>query len=196
MEGHIEAAAQEEVIRMKYCHLKRKSGQALVEVMIGIVAIMVLVSAILQIALMTKAHTDVMVKARAKAGSLAMTDLAPGMNLISNPDFIRDWDEGNDGRRLSKDDEFFTGDVDSFQGTIVNSSVHDPSGWYVIDSAPDNRVSLLHSDPMVVNSLGLVRGTASETLSLSLPAFRQLIYKADSIELEANAWMTLCKGVY
>jgi len=182
---------------MKSHHQKLKHGQALVEVMVGIVVVMVLVSAILQIALMSKTHTDVMVQARKEAGEIAMFDLAPGMNLLANPDYIKDWYEGDDGRRLSKDDEYDTGDIGSFQSIIVNSSVHDPSGWDTIDSAPDNRLSLLHSDPMVVNSIGLVKGTASDTLSLSLlPSFRHLIYRADSVELEATAWMTLCKGVY
>lgn len=192
-----EKADQGEAINMNYFHWRNKYGQALVEVMICIVVVMVLVSAILQIALMSKAHTDVMVEARSEAGNLAMTDLSQGMNLLADPEYIRDWFEGPDTRRLSRDDEHDAGDPGSFQSTIVNASVHDPSGWDIIDAAPYNRLSMLHADPLTVNSLGLVKGSASSTLSLEmLPAFRHLVYRSGSVELEATAWMTLCKGVY
>ncbi len=171
-----------------------KSGQALIEVMIGMVVILVLVSSILQIASMCRAHTDVMVEARAEAAERCMFELGPGMETLSDADYIGDWNEGNDQRRLSRDDEHDTGDTAAFQEKVVDKSATD---WSIIDSVPNNRISRLRADPMVISSFGLVKGYATDSAKLDmLPAFRHLVYKADSIDVEATTWMTLCKGVY
>ena len=174
-----------------------KSGQAMVEVMVGMVVILVLISSILQIASMCRAHTDVMVEARAKAAERCMFELPPGIDIISDAKYIGDWYEGDDQRRLSRDDENDTGDTTAFQSLVVDKSVNDAGGWDVIDGVPNNRISRLRSDPMVISSFGLVKGRATDSAKLDmLPAFRHLVYEADSIEVEATAWMTLCKGVY
>ena len=174
-----------------------KSGQAMVEVMVGMVVILVLISSILQIASMCRAHTDVMVEAREKAAELCMFELPPGIDIISDAEYIGDWYEGDDQRRLSRDDENDTGDTTAFQSLVVDKSVNDAGGWDVIDGVPNNRISRLRSDPMVISSFGLVKGRATDSAKLDmLPAFRHLVYEADSIEVEATAWMTLCKGVY
>jgi hypothetical protein len=175
----------------------RRSGQALVELMVGLVVVMVLVSGLLQIASMCRAHTDVMVEARKDAAMLCMLDLGPGMVIASNPDYIRDWHEGGDDRRLSRDDESDTGDASAFHRQIIGSSVHNESAWSLVDAAPYNELSRLRNDPFVATSFGLVKGTAKDSASLStLPAFRRLVYDSDTIDVEATTWMTLCKGVY
>lgn len=174
-----------------------RSGQAMTEVLIGLIAIMVVVSSILQIASMTRAHTDVMIDARKEVAELCMFDLAPGMDFLTDADYIRDWYEGNDQMRLSRDDEHDSGDAASFQMLIADPTAPDPSDWSIIDSAPNNRISRLRSDPLVINSLGLVKGSSSESAQLDmLPAFRHMVYAADSIDVEATVWMTLCKGIY
>lgn len=176
---------------------KSRSGQAIVEVMVGMVVILVLISSILQIASMCRAHTDVMVEARADAAELCMFELEPGMDLLSNADYIRDWHEGADERRLSRDDEHDTGDAAAFQMLVVDKTADDPSDWDIINASPNNRITRLRSDPMVISSFGLVKGRATDSAKLDmLPAFRHLVYKADSIEVEATTWMTLCKGIY
>lgn len=174
-----------------------RSGQALTELMVGMVVVLVLVAGLLQLASIMRAHTDAMVEAREEAASLAMIELDPGMNLVSDADYIRDWHEGADERRLSRDDFSDTGNAADFQNTVVDKTVNDASGWNLLDGVPNNRISSLRSDAMVVTSFGLVKGSASESASLdTLPAFRHLIYSSDTIDVEATAWMTLCRGLY
>jgi len=174
-----------------------RSGQALVELMVGLVVVMVLVAGILQIASMTSAHTDAMAEARQEVAPLTLLDLEPGMGVLSDADYIKDWHEGADERRLSRDDYSDDGNTVGFQDLIVDKTAHDPSGWAVIDSSPNNRISALRADPMVITSFGLVKGSATESARLDmLPAFRHLVYRSDTIDVEATAWMTLCKGIY
>jgi len=164
---------------------------------------MVLVSGLLHMVAMCSAHTDVMVEARADAAELCMFELAPGMDLLSDADYIRDWREGDDERRLSRDDEHDTGDAAAFQMLVVDKTANDASDWDIIDASPNNRITRLRSDPMVISSFGLVKGRAHKSLDLNdqgdlrgRPAFKHLVYGADSIDVEATTWMTLCKGIY
>ncbi len=184
------------VLSQKAATRGSRCGQALVELMVGLVVVMILVAGLLQMSSMTSAHTDVMIEAREEAALLAMLDLGPDMDVLSDADYIRDWHEGGDGRRLSRDDFSDTGDAAAFQGLVVDQTVAD-AGWDILNAAPNNRISRLRGDPMVVSSFGLVKGRATESARLDmLPAFRHLIYQADSIDVEATAWMTLCKGLY
>jgi hypothetical protein len=165
--------------------------------MVGMIVVLVLVAGLLQLASLMKSHTDAMVEARQEAAVLAMIDLGPGLNLVSDADYIRDWHEGADDRRLSRDDFSDTGNTADFKNTVVDKTVNDQSGWGILDSVPNNRISGLRSDPMVISSFGLIKGSATESAQLDmLPAFRHLIYNSDKIDVEATAWMTLCGGLY
>jgi hypothetical protein len=174
-----------------------KTGQALVEFMIGMVVVLVLVSGLLQIASICKAHSDTMLDARKEAGIYAMTESGPGASLLFNPDYIKDWQEGGDGRMLTRDDVSVAGDPGSFQRTVVERTVQNPEEWDIIDAVPENRMSALRGDAGVINSLGLVKGSAKKKAQLDMiPAFKHLVYNADSIDVESEVWMTSTKDVY
>jgi len=170
--------------------MDREGGQAIVELMVGLVAVVVLVAGLLQVASLSSAHTETMVEARRQAGERAMLD----SESVFTPDYIRDWHEGPDTRRYTRDDTFTTANAADFQSTIVDKAA-DAAGWTVIDTVPGNRLTRIHGSGMPQTQFGLVRGYDSKTVDL-LPAIQSLVYAADSIEVETEVWMTWTKGIY
>lgn len=169
----------------------RRSGQAIIEFMVGIVAVILLIAGLLQVAGLATAHTRVLVESRRQSGELAMFDAEP----LFIPDYIRDWREGDDGKRYTKDDEFVPATPQTFQETIINKAAADSVGWTAIDGVPNNRVTRIHNSGMPHAEFGFVRGYDSETVEL-LPAIQSLVYAADSIKVESESWMTWTKGIY
>jgi hypothetical protein len=178
--------------REKVCgRLSSRSGQAMVEVLVGLVALLVLIAGLLQVASLCSAQTKTMVEARHQAGELAMLDAEP----ISVPNYIQDWQEGPDGKRYTKDDVFTTAAAATLQDTIVSKASPDSFGWTIIDGVPKNRLSRIHKSGMPQTELGFVKGSDSTNVDL-LPIIQKLVYKADSIKVDSEVWMTWTKGIY
>lgn len=168
-----------------------RHGQALIEVIVGLVVVLVLVAGLLQLASLTKTHTDVFVSAREEAGDAAMQE-APFSQF---PSYIRDVTTGPDEKTYSSDDEFTIANSEIFNQSVVEMSASNSADWALLDSVSDNPVSGLHDTQFPQNEFGLLYGEASETVPL-IPAVRHLIYGADEIEVKSEVWMTWTRGIY
>ena len=73
-----------------------KAGQAMIEFIIGLVALLVLFAGLLQIIEVGRVRTEKMFEARAEAGRLAIMELGQGEAFISDADFIEDWEIDED----------------------------------------------------------------------------------------------------
>jgi len=166
----------------------------MVEVIVGLVAILAIMSGLLQIAGLTRAHTAVLVEARREAGQAALLGLGSGPPL-SAPHYIMDWQEGLDGKRLTRDDTFTMASSVPFDDGIVERAAPDPQGWELLHSVPEDALPRLHNHANPVSLFGLVRGHAEACVPL-LPAVQHLLYAADTIEVESEVWMTWTRGIY
>jgi hypothetical protein len=167
------------------------AGQAMIEVMVGLVALIVLIAGLLQVASLTRARTDAMAAAREEAGGLALLDYP----VSDIPDYIGEIDAGADGRTYSYDDERSGANAGAFDAIIVDRTVSDSSEWDVLEELPNSPFSDLHGAMMPAAAFGLVKGDASETVTL-LPAVRSLLYQANEINIECDVWMTWTRGIY
>ena len=174
----------------KYCLSNASSGQAIVEFAAGLVAVLVLVAGLLQVASLSAARTDAMVQARKAADSTAMLDIP----LYVPSPFIKHWDEGPDRKAYTRDDDFSTGDMPGFRNSIVDRTSPDESGWDIMSAIPRNDIATLR-ESAVSPVFGLVQGEASRSFEI-LPAFRKLIYNAETITVKARVWMTRTRGIY
>jgi hypothetical protein len=171
--------------------LRPRSGQAMVEVIVGLVALIVLAAGIIQVASLTRAQTDAMVQAREAAGASAFSDVP----ISVYPEYIHEIEEGADERTYSNDDTFTDADASAFNSTIVNELVTGQNEWDVMDELPNSHFSSLRDALTPSTEFGLLRGDASVTVQL-LPAVRSLLYRADEIEVECDVWMTWTRGIY
>ena len=170
---------------------RRNGGQALVEFMVGLVAVLVLFAGLLQVASLSRIHTDTMAEARRLAAEQAMMDV----DVPTSPDYIHDWRVGDDQEAYTRDDDFTTANPSDFDTRIVDRAGGDTAGWDRINAAPGDRLPTLHGSSDPGSLFGLVEGTDSGTIAL-LPAVQHLIYAAPSIQVRCNVWMTRTKGLY
>lgn len=164
-------------------HRPRSSGQALLELVIALVAVMVLVAALLQIGQITGAHWLGLQEARSRADALALSDIY--LQAPPNPDFLRDWSPGPDGTAHSRDDQPLQGSDQSFVSEIVQPVRPADLSRYL----GGNRFSSLDTPGLVIREFDLLRGDATPRTVPLLPATRRLLYDAESLSIGADCWM-------
>jgi hypothetical protein len=165
------------------------SGQAIIEFVVGIVAVLVVAALLFQVGRVARLHTEALLEAREEAGERAMSDAY--RVALPGPDYIRDWRPGGDERRFSRDDEPVRGGWGTVSGSIT---VHGrPTD--LNEQVAGNPISLLHTDPSPVDSFGLVNGRTETKEVEVMPVIRHLLYDAPSIEVDHEAWMVWTKGL-
>lgn len=167
------------------------NGQAIVEFLISLVAILVLAGGLLQLTALMAAQSRTMVQARKEAGVAAVQQVAE----LSDPEFIKDWQAGNDAVTYTADDVAEASDAgDEFENLFVEKA-STAGGWPYIEQSSSDKISPMRTlaDPSAC--FGLVDGHHEEDVQL-LPAVRSLLYDKESILVESKVWMTFCGGIY
>ena len=170
---------------------RSRSAQAMIEVIVGLVAMVVLIAGLIQIVKLTRAQTDAMIDAREMVAVMAFEDEP----LSAFPGYIKDVGVGPDGRRFSSDDTTTGANAEDFDETITGQLVSQDNEWDTLDELPSSAFTSLHGAPTPSTEFGLLRGRGSRSI-LTDPALRHLIYNADEIEIECEVWMTWTRGIY
>ncbi len=169
-------------------------GQAIVEFLIGLVAVLTLLAGLFQIASLIATHTRTMAEARRQAALLAVQETDPGI-LLSGASYIRDWQPGRDGKPYTRDDTFTPADAIAFHHIMVERAVPAPSAWEILNQTRNHPLGSLHGAPNPCRFFGLIRGSDHKTVPL-VPAAQNLFYRANAIEVRSDVWMTWTKGLY
>lgn len=156
----------------------RKNGQAIVEFVVGIVAVVILVAGMVQIGLLTKAHCDVMGEARKSAAEKAVDD-----EVETSPDYVGSVQDGGDTNNYTADDEFPDGNTSDLQSRLL--AYANPNELQ--DNLDDNPLTDAFNDPTKVMT-GLVKGDSSKTVTLET-AIQNMVTGADSIDVKSEVWM-------
>ena len=168
-----------------------RRGQAMVELMVSLVAILALTGGLLLIVSFGTARTRAMMEARKEAGVLSMLDLTP----IDMPEFIQDWDAGADGKDLTADDEARRGSHTPFNDFIVEQAAADADAWGVLSSVNRNGLPPMRDHPTPITAFGMVKGDAHDSVRL-LSVVQHLFYAGDSIDIDTEVWLTHTRGIY
>ena len=167
---------------------RKKSGQALVEMIVGLVGILVVFSGLLTIAHLGYAQSNVMIQARRTAGEYAM-----GLSYASeapNSYFILDWTAGQDQKKFSADDKLQPADP-----TAAVSQLVDPSKPSDLKSRiGDNAISSLSSSS-ILDGFHLVHARAVTNHISLLPAAQHLIYNSENILINGDVTLTWTRGL-
>jgi len=175
------------ILHSTFC-LSSRSGQAMIEFTIALVAIMAVVIGTILLGRMELVHTRTMTKARETAGLLALDPIYRGP---IDAQFISDWQAGVDNVGYTHDDEPIPdGTAITLVGDITANS-----GLDGIAPTP-NAISRLQSFPDI-SEFYLVKGSESESVCLcAIPGIGRLISGEPVISVESKSWLVWTGGIY
>ena len=168
-----------------------KSGQAMVELIVALVAIMAIIAALLQITSLGLTDTHVLLMARKDASSKSILPI----QTLSSAGYLKTWEEGADSSSYTVDDIAIEDEPLSFINMIVNKASADEAGWELYGTLHNNPFGMLRSSFNPSSVFGFVQGEHSESVVL-LPATRHLLYNADVITLKSRVWLVRINDVY
>jgi hypothetical protein len=172
--------------------LSSKSGQALAEFVVGLIAVLTLAACLRIGASMITSHSDAMATARNEAASAASL----GADVLSGAKYIHEVTEGSDKRQYTKDDRSTSANPSEFAGVVIGKTVEDDSEWDVLGQMPNSKFSKLRGGMNPSSTFGLVRGSDRRTVAIDqIPAVK-FFYNAATMEVECNVWMTQINGMY
>lgn len=166
--------------------MNRRNGQAVLEFIVALVAIIIVFAGLLQVGLLAKIHTDIMTEARREAGRNALNPVLGGPQHR----YISEWRNGPDEVNYSADDEFESGSILLFNAEVIDRA----RPLELISWIGDSDVSRVHYEPFWL-LCPLEHGQATRNVPL-LPVIRHMAYAADSIDLECTVWMVTGGGIY
>jgi hypothetical protein len=160
----------------------RRAGQAIAELVVGLIALLVLFMGMLQLQSLARAHTQTLIAARQQAGQDAV--LQPYLLRNATPRWISDWQLGHDSVAYSLDDVASFGNPGVLTDGIVAHANPATLNTYV----PGNELSTAATSPL--NELYLTHGQSTSQPVDLFPLIRNLVYGVDSIQLQGDAWLT------
>lgn len=171
----------------KFFISERQAGQAMAELVIALLVIVVVISGLTQFIQLSNEKETMMGDLRGEAGVAAID----GSAAASTPKYIVNWQEGGDEMRHTGDDSYTTGSFNSRLGTdVLDRSVNNESDWSYISSAANKDIYNLRTAPGSSAALGFVRRSEKKTIEL-MPAIKEFILDRDSITVGEEIWMPI-----
>ena len=164
------------------------AGQAILEFVVGLVATMCLVGAMVQLGLLALERSKAMIDA---TGEAAEKSIEPTFALLPT-DYTQNWREGDDEFRHSEDDTQMVGDPSLITSQIGEAAL--PSRIRAYDD--DNALAYADDPERLVEQDALVKGSASKVGIRLLPVVRKWIYRRDTLTVRAESWSVWTTGVY
>ena len=169
----------------KYWRTRRytRSGQAIAELAVGLIALLVVFMGMLQIQRLAHNHTQTLMAARAQAGQDALN--SPYIQRNNGPSWIANWSAGADNIPYTQDDTIQAGSPAATMAGIVARA--NPAALQTL--VPDNALSAAASSSTLMNEFCLTHGQSTTNADI-FPLIQAWVYRTDSIQLQGNAWLT------
>ena len=173
---------------------RARAGQALAELVAGLIGIVVLIMGMLLIEALARTHTYTMNTARAQAGQDAI--MTPYIMRYNVPTWISDWVSGqvwNQSLQRSVNTPYSQKDTSRAgnPGVITGGIVAHADPTDLSTYAPGNEISAAATTTGLMNELFLTHGREKATVDLNLfPIIHHIVYAKDSITMQGDAWLT------
>ena len=171
----------------------RRSGQALTEFVVGLVAMLALIACVSIGTSMIVGHSASMEAARKNAATAALTDTGN-----SEAQYTGSVTVGNDQKSYTRDDGRKYIDDGAFKSDVVDETVVNQDAdtdWKVMDNVAKNPIETLKTGSAAA-LFGLVKGTDKRTIDIqSIPATR-LFYDSNTLDVKSDVWMTQLNNIY
>ncbi len=170
--------------------IPRKSGQAVIEFCIGIVAMLAVIGGIFQLGRMGRGRMDARVDATRIATARSM--LGEDITGLYIPNYVREMYEGSDGRSYSVDDLAIGGNTEDVYDRVVRPM--NPGA--VRQYAPGSPIADMEDSMEMMMGMGLVAGTGMDLNIPVLPVVRRLFFNRNTVDIQVQVWMTRTGDIY
>jgi len=160
-----------------------RAGQAIAELVVGLIALLVIIMCMLQIQSLALTHTQTLNAARAQAGADAVISSYVLRNEM--PPWVNNISSGRDSIRYSQDDSKLTGNPGYVTDGIVARAKPSDLAHYV----PGNELSAAASSGGLMNELYLTHGRQQTAVGI-FPVIKSLVYGTDTIQMQGDAWLS------
>lgn len=173
---------------------RRRSGQAAVEFIVGLLLMLIVLTGIIHVCRMSRTSLFLHSVLRGNAGEEAMSVISS-----ASTGYISDWQAGPDGIRYTADDQPVRNSAMLLAtlDLLTRYTAENPDDWNYIAGGTRLPVSMvtLHASPIMATTVGFVH--AEETLHVPVDTvIRQLIYDKDEVAIKEEVWMPLMGGLY
>jgi hypothetical protein len=176
-----------------------RSGQAMIEAMIGVILILILVAGMVQFVDIARAHSRIDSRIRGDAGVAAMSP-----QLHENwdtPSYIVTWTPGRDGQRYTADDQAVVGSPDALR-LIADHSVraNTDSDWNRFDdleqrTSHGSSLRNMHQPPLRMIELGFAGMRGREIVPVT-NIIQELIYDRPDVLVQETVWIPVTRDLY
>jgi len=179
--------------RATWVPLSARSGQAMIEMMVGVIVILIVVVGLVQYMAVAGMHRSIDSQIRADTGVTAMSPLT----YYDTPSYILNWTVGPDNQPYTADDQVQVGSSATLT-TIANKSVltSDPGEWNEFDSLSHaSSLKAVHQDSQPTAALGFVGVCLQQKVDVSSAA-QELFYRSPYVTVKEIVWMPATEGLY
>lgn len=169
------------------CH--GKSGQATVELAMGLIAILAVVGTLVQFGLLGVARLETRVAATGAAAERSMDNLD---GLVYVPTYLQEVAPGTDGRSFTEDDVFVSGNLDQAHDDIAGRMLPGLAGTW----DPDSPIAEISNSLRMMEGMGFVQATSFDFNVPVLPVVRALVFGVDRVDVGTEVWMTKTGDLY
>ncbi len=164
-----------------------RAGQAVVELVIALVCILILLSGVLQFTIMATADTETRAEATANASANAT-----GIGIAKSFQPIRDWERGADTFTMTRDDVAVAGSLGAVRSDIVGKTAPD-GDWGAMSGvrATDLREFAQTGGPTL---FGFVNARSERQIEI-IPA-AAILFGLRNPTIENEVWMVKVDGLY
>lgn len=171
-----------------------KSGQAMAELLLGLVAILLLVVGLQQVSLLSRGTFEAYANAREQVAQL---QIDPNSDYIEGFQFVERVDPGTDGKNYTGDDRMVVGD-DGFytdgQGFLDKVDYKQLEGYLWDWERPDHYYKLSDSSfSSISESFSMFRGM--DVQEVEVVPFLDKVIGRETIVLKQEIWMPWWNGV-
>jgi len=167
-----------------------KRGQAIIEFCIGLVAVLIVATTMIQFGRIGIAKTNVRTEATARASQLSMEPPSDSFDLIYP--YILSVEDGEDERSYSVDDvRNQTNAAEAY-----NRILHENDSSFLRTAAPDNPMAWIRSPEDMQASTGFVQAQSSEQGIPVMPIARRLLWNRNRVGVDAEVWSVETGGFY
>jgi hypothetical protein len=169
---------------------RTRSGQALVEFCIGLVAMLAVIGGVFQLGRMGLARTEARVEATQRASINSMrSEEATGLSI---PGYIARVSEGEDEATYSVDDIRVGGNEQIlYERLLAPNQPH-----RLQEIAPGNPLAEMGDSFEMMVGLGLVPGRGAEYDIPVLPIVRRLFFDQPTVDIDVTSWMIRTGDIY